>query len=107
MFMNQAVAIWATIFCFVLATGYVVAEPLAEVEAEEPKEIQVVNINEADATVIAETLEGIGLKRAEAIVNYRSQYGRFYSAEELSAVQGIGMKTIQRNLKRIRISDHK
>lgn len=40
-----------------------------------------VNINEADAEKLAEVLDGIGLSRAEAIVQYREKNGRFYSAE--------------------------
>ncbi len=65
-----------------------------------------VNINEANAETLAAALEGIGLTRAQAIVDYRIQFGRFYSAEELSAVRGIGINTINRNLARIRIDEH-
>ena len=65
-----------------------------------------VNINEANAETLAAALEGIGLTRAQAIVDYRTQFGRFYSAEELSAVRGIGINTINRNLARIRIDEH-
>jgi len=60
-----------------------------------------VNVNEADAATIAETLIGIGITRAQAIVDYREQYGRFYSAEELTAVKGVGQTTIEKNLSRI------
>ena len=60
-----------------------------------------VNVNEADAMTIADTLDGVGLSRAQAIVDYREQHGRFYSAEELTAVKGIGPSTIEKNLSRI------
>jgi competence protein ComEA len=60
-----------------------------------------VNINEADAEKLAEVLDGIGLSRAEAIVQYRTENGRFYSAEELSAVRGIGMATVAKNESKI------
>ncbi len=56
-----------------------------------------VKINEVDAENLAEVLDGIGLSRAEAIVQYRTENGRFYSAEELSAVRGIGMATVAKN----------
>jgi len=56
-----------------------------------------VNINEADAATLAAVLDGVGLKRAEAIVLYRTQNGKFYSAEELTAVKGIGESTVARN----------
>lgn len=62
-----------------------------------------VNVNEADAETIAGVLTGIGVRRAQAIVDYREQYGRFYSAEELTAVKGIGQATIEKNLSRIKL----
>ena len=62
-----------------------------------------VNVNEADAETIANTLLGIGFTRAQAIVDYREQHGRFYSAEELTAVKGIGQTTVEKNLSRITI----
>ena len=62
-----------------------------------------VNVNEADAETIAGVLTGIGVRRAQAIVDYWEQYGRFYSAEELTAVKGIGQATIEKNLSRIKL----
>ncbi|MBO6556966.1 MAG: helix-hairpin-helix domain-containing protein [Pseudomonadales bacterium] len=64
-------------------------------------DIITVNVNEADAATIANTLSGVGLSRAKAIVEYRDQYGPFYSAEELTAVKGIGSSTVERNMSRI------
>ena len=65
--------------------------------------VTTVNVNEADAETIANTLRGVGFKRAQAIVDYREQHGRFYSAEELTAVKGIGQSTVEKNLSRITI----
>ena len=62
-----------------------------------------VNINTADAQTLAAVLEGIGLTRAQEIVAYRDQYGRFFAAEELAAVKGIGDRTVARNEDRIRV----
>ena len=62
-----------------------------------------VNINEADAETLASVLEGVGLQRAQAIVLYRQQNGKFYSAEELTAVRGIGESTVLKNEKKIRV----
>lgn len=56
-----------------------------------------VNINSADAPTIAQELKGIGLKRAQAIVEYRTKHGPFHSADELAQVKGIGAKVIQNN----------
>lgn len=60
-----------------------------------------VNINTADADTLATVLSGVGVSRAYAIVEYRETHGKFYSAEELSAVRGIGMTTIAKNADRI------
>ncbi len=62
-----------------------------------------VNINEADAVTLADMLDGVGLSRAEAIVAYREAHGKFYSAEELTAVRGIGKATVARNETRITV----
>lgn len=62
-----------------------------------------VNINEADAETLANVLVGVGLSRAEAIVAYREAHGKFYSAEELTAVRGIGETTVARNEAKIRV----
>lgn len=75
---------------------------LANTPETQTTEAQVtVNINEADAEKLAEVLDGIGLSRAEAIVQYRTENGRFYSAEELSAFRGIGMATVAKNESKI------
>lgn len=60
-----------------------------------------VNINDASAAEIAETLKGIGLAKAEAIVAWRQDNGSFESVEQLQVVKGIGPATIERNRERI------
>jgi competence protein ComEA len=60
-----------------------------------------VNINQADAETLASVLNGVGISRAEAIIAYREKNGKFYSAEELSSVRGIGMSTVTKNETRI------
>ena len=77
--------------------GWSVAE---EVAGDVTAEVSV-DINSADAATLAVVLEGIGSAKAEAIVRYREQYGRFYSAEELTAVKGIGHSTVEKNKARI------
>lgn len=56
-----------------------------------------VNVNKASAEKIAESLSGVGLKKAQAIVDYRDANGEFKTVESLSAVKGIGTKTIEKN----------
>ncbi len=60
-----------------------------------------VNINSADAQLIAERLDGVGVKKAEAIVAFRNANGPFTSPVDLVQVKGIGESTVERNLDRI------
>lgn len=62
-----------------------------------------VNVNTADAETIAKELKGIGLSKAEAIVEYRQKYGPFKSPDDLSLVKGIGEKTVAKIRADIRI----
>ena len=56
-----------------------------------------VNINTASASEIAEALNGIGLSKAQAIVEYREAYGEFSRADEIVFVRGIGESTFEKN----------
>ena len=56
-----------------------------------------VNINTARAAQIAEALNGIGLSKAQAIVDYRESYGLFTAADEIVFVRGIGDSTFENN----------
>jgi len=64
-----------------------------------------VNVNTADAKTISEALSGIGLKKAEAIVKYRTDNGLFKTADDLANVKGIGEKTVEKNKNDILLSD--
>lgn len=63
-----------------------------------------VDINTADAETISAELNGIGLSKAKAIVDYRKKHGPFRSAEDLSLVKGIGERTVERNRSDIKVS---
>ena len=67
---------------FVLFSGSVFAAP--------------VNINEADAGEISAALKGIGMKKAQAIVDYREKNGNFSNVDDLVLVKGIGEKTVSK-----------
>ena len=56
-----------------------------------------VNVNTADAEAISEALKGIGLSKAQDIIEYRRKHGPFKSAEDLSLVKGIGERTVELN----------
>lgn len=62
-----------------------------------------VNVNTADAATIAAKLDGVGLKKAQAIVRYRDENGRFDAPADLAKVKGIGDATIARNAGRIAV----
>ena len=52
---------------------------------------------------IAKELDGVGISRAQAIVDYREKNGVFKSVEELRKVKGIGAKTLEQNRSNIRL----
>ena len=56
-----------------------------------------ININNADAHTLASSIKGIGLKKAQAIVDYREAYGPFSNIQDLASVSGIGEKTVAKN----------
>ncbi len=66
-----------------------------------------VDINTANAETISSELNGIGLAKARAIVEYREKYGPFKSADDLSLVKGIGDKTVELNRANIRVTTAK
>ena len=59
-----------------------------------------ININRADAEEL-QALEGIGAKRAAAIVEYRERKGWFSIPGDIKKVHGIGEKTFQKIRHRI------
>lgn len=56
-----------------------------------------VNINDATAQELAENLQGVGIKKAQAIVQYREKIGGFQSQKQLLNVKGIGKATLEKN----------
>ncbi len=53
-----------------------------------------VNINTATVQQL-ESINGIGAKRAQAIVDYRKQHGEFKSLADLAGVKGISANSIK------------
>lgn len=56
-----------------------------------------ININTANAEQIASAMTGVGESKAQAIVTYREQHGKFKSLQDLEYVDGIGEKTVEKN----------
>jgi competence protein ComEA len=67
------------------------------------QDIQILNINSASAEDISKSLKGVGIKKAQAIVDYRESYGDFHNVDELTAVKGIGKNTLAKNVHLIRL----
>ncbi|MEZ8823324.1 ComEA family DNA-binding protein [Vibrio amylolyticus] len=60
-----------------------------------------VNINQATAEELAVLLTGVGLKKAQAIVDYREEFGQFKELDDLVKVKGIGNSILEKNRTRI------
>lgn len=76
------------------------AQDNASVPAKESaKEGARVSVNTATAEELAQAMNGVGLKKAQAIVSYREEYGPFKSVEDLKQVPGMGSALVERNLK--------
>jgi competence protein ComEA len=64
-----------------------------------------VNINTASAEQISKNLNGIGLSKAELIVEYRKTHGAFTHVDELVNVKGVGLRTVDKNRGMILLGD--
>ena len=63
-----------------------------------------VDINTADATALAEAISGVGLKRAEAIIDYRTANGPFASVDDLVRVDGGGPRILESSRHRLTVT---
>ncbi len=66
-----------------------------------------ININTADAVTLAESIKGVGMAKAEAIIRYREKNGPFMSVEQLAEVPGVGERTVEKNRAVLRVDDGK
>ncbi len=66
-----------------------------EYEETEDESPYIININTADVYELC-ALDGIGEKKARAIVEYRQVHGGFKTIEELADIDGISIKTIEK-----------
>ena len=60
-----------------------------------------IDVNTASAEALAEVIDGVGLKRARAIVEYREKHGAFSSVDDLAQVRGVSTGIVERNRERI------
>lgn len=71
------------------------AEPAAKTDDEGGSKV---SINSASAEELAQAMNGVGLKKAQAIVSYREEYGPFKTVDDLKQVPGMGNALVERNL---------
>ena len=70
-------------------------KPAVDAAAAEAAAPEKINVNAADAAALC-ALPGIGPVFAARIVAYREAHGPFEKAEDLTAVAGIGPRTVDR-----------
>jgi len=83
--------ITSAIFSFAFISNFALAAP--------------VNVNQAEASVIADSLNGIGIRKAQLIVDYRENNGLFEQVEDLAKVKGIGHKLLAKISQDILLKD--
>ena len=115
---DSSLSIHSCIFLFTGAQSALAAEPVAKNQATQTKadastvaqskatqpakasddEGSRVSINSASAEDLARVMNGVGLKKAQAIVSYREEYGPFKTVDDLKQVPGMGSSLVERNL---------
>jgi competence protein ComEA len=89
-----------------LILGSLFATPFLSAKDDGPElGIAQVNINTASVEKLAEVLSGVGLSKAQEIVNHREAYGNFHVAGDLVEVKGIGERIVLANEGRIILSE--
>ncbi|EJV7174000.1 helix-hairpin-helix domain-containing protein [Escherichia ruysiae] len=108
----KALFITLSLACAGMSHSALAAAPAAKPAAEAPaaqskaavpakasdEEGTRVSINNASAEELARAMNGVGLKKAQAIVSYREEYGPFKTVEDLKQVPGMGNSLVERNL---------
>lgn len=97
---TRTVIIMLALCLGVLNTAF--AEGPSTTKTAAVKAVTMVNINTANAESLASVLTGVGVTKANAIIAYRDLHGQFKSADELTAVKGIGSATVEKNRNRIK-----
>ncbi|MCL9667227.1 helix-hairpin-helix domain-containing protein [Rosenbergiella epipactidis] len=65
-------------------------------EVVQQQAVDKVNLNTADAATLSAKLNGVGLKKAQAIIEYREKYGLFTDVKQLIEVPGFGESLVSR-----------
>ncbi|ALO46280.1 ComEA family DNA-binding protein [Pseudohongiella spirulinae] len=99
----------STLIASALAISATLSVPFAIADDDQPEVAAVmeeqVNINTANADMLALALDGVGMTRALDIIAYREEHGHFKTVDELERVRGIGKATLERNRHKILVKD--
>jgi competence protein ComEA len=63
-----------------------------------------VDINSANAAELSANINGVGQKKAVAIVEYRKKHGPFKTVDDLAKVQGIGPGILNKNRENLKLA---
>lgn len=99
----KKLALMFVIVLSAIAPSMVFAESTTATSAAE-EVVLFVDINIDSAEKISDLLKGIGLKKAQAIVEYRETNGPFETIDDLLNVKGIGPATLEKNRAAIKVS---
>ena len=64
-----------------------------------------ININTADKETLMSVINGVGEKKAEAIIQFRDENGPFKSIDDLTKIKGIGQGMIDKHEKMLRVEN--
>jgi competence protein ComEA len=64
-----------------------------------------ININTADKETLMSVIKGVGETKADAIIAYRTENGKFKSVDELTNVKGIGQGTVDNHREQLSTSE--
>ncbi len=98
--LSRCVIALLIVFMTGITMGTVSAETKASQSVSEKGMESSVNINAAPIKELS-TLAGVGKKKAEAIIDYRTENGQFKTVDDLRKVEGIGTKTLEKIQHRI------
>ena len=101
--MKTLISLLATV---IIAFGFAGASFAAEKTSTNPtveaaQVMKKVNINSADVEALANSLDQVGIKKAEAIIAWRKAHGKFTSVDQLLEVKGIGESILAANRDRV------
>ncbi|CDZ78874.1 ComE operon protein 1 [Legionella massiliensis] len=74
--------------------------PISNYPAVNSSQVKI-DLNNADVKTLAKSVKGIGQKRAEAIIKYREEHGKFKSLDDLEKVKGFGKQFVKNHLNQL------